>query len=210
MGSRGALPPAARGRTVRLVLAQPAPALTSGPALLIDNMLRAAGVIVLVGFAVFVAADGRVAARAAVVVSLLCLVLGASVLFSGIWSPFRDRWAMAAAAVVTAASALNIYRRRDVWTRIQGISTKVIVGAGRLRLNYWTETFDLRREAEQHRLALRGHVRRPDLDSGRPRGRAGTALPCAPSCGRTAGGAAARSAVPPDGARAGGAPGTPE
>jgi hypothetical protein len=125
-------------------LAQPAPALTTGPALLIDNMLRAAGVIVLVGFAVFVAADGRVAARAAVVVSLLCLVLGASVLFSGIWSPFRDRWAMAAAAVVTTASALNIYRRRDVWTRIQGISTKVIVGALTVAavpaFTFWTET----------------------------------------------------------------------
>jgi lysylphosphatidylglycerol synthetase-like protein (DUF2156 family) len=125
-------------------LAQPAPALTTGPALLVDNLLRAACVIVLVGFAVFVAADGRVAARAAVVVSLLCLVLGASVLFSGIWSPLRDWWAIAAGAIVSATSAVNIYRRRDVWTRIQGLSRKITLGALTAAavpvFNFWTET----------------------------------------------------------------------
>ena len=85
--------------------------------------------------------------------------------------------------------------------------------AGRLRPDVRDVVrVDLSREAEQRRLALLRHGRR------RRDGRLGAGLeiererrfPCAPSCGRTAGGAAARSSVSSDGARAGGAPGTPE
>jgi hypothetical protein len=124
--------------------AQPEAALSNGPALLIDNLLRALAVIVAACFATVVFAKEGLASRAAFVGSAVCVLLGAAVLFAGLWSPFRDPGAMAGAALATALAALNLYRRRRVWTGIKGLSTKILIGvltaAAVPAFNFWSET----------------------------------------------------------------------
>ena len=126
------------------LLAQPEAALSNGPALLIDNLLRALAVVVAAGLVTVVLAQDGLAARAAFVASAACALLGVAVLFAGLWSPFRDWWAMAGAAFATAAAGVNLYRRRRVWRGIKGLSTKVLIGvvtvAAVPAFNFWSET----------------------------------------------------------------------
>jgi hypothetical protein len=103
-------------------------ALTNGPALLIDSLLRVLAVAALASVPVIVFAETAVAARTAVVASALCLLVGISVLFSGLWTPFRDWWAMAGAAIACATAALSLYQLRDAWSHIK-ITTSRVVGA---------------------------------------------------------------------------------
>jgi len=119
-------------------------ALTNGPALLIDSLLRALAVIALATAVVVAVAEPPTAARAAVVASELCLLIGVAVLFSGLWTPFRDWWAMAGAAVVTAAATWNLYRLRHLWSGLKATTTKLVVGvltvAAVPAFNFWAET----------------------------------------------------------------------
>ena len=125
-------------------VAQPEVALSNGPALLIDNLLRALAVVVAAGFATVVFAQDRLAARAAFVASAACVLLGVAVLFAGLATPFRDWWAMAGAAAATAAAGVNLFRRRSVWKGIKGLSSKVLIGVLTVAavpvFNFWAET----------------------------------------------------------------------
>ena len=103
-------------------------ALTNGPALLIDSLLRVLAVTALASVPVIAFAETSVAARTAVVASALCLLVGVSVLFAGLWTPFRDWWAMGGAMTACATAALNLYVLRGVWTSIK-ITTSRVVGA---------------------------------------------------------------------------------
>jgi hypothetical protein len=124
--------------------AQPEAALSNGPALLIDNLLRALAVVAAAGFVTVLFAQDRLASRAAFVASAACVLLGVAVLFAGLWTPFRDGWAMGGAAVATAAAGVNLYRRRTVWKGIKGLSSKVLIGvltvAAVPAFNFWAET----------------------------------------------------------------------
>ena len=125
-------------------VAQPEAALSNGPALLIDNLLRALAMIAAVGTVTVVLAQDRVAARAAFVASAACVLLGVAVLFAGLATPFRDWWAMAGAAAATAAAGVNLFRRRSVWKGIKGLSSKVLIGVLTVAavpvFNFWAET----------------------------------------------------------------------
>jgi hypothetical protein len=103
-------------------------ALTNGPALLIDSLLRVLAVAALASAPVIAFAESPVAARTAVFASALCLLVGISVLFAGLWTPFRDWWAMAGAALASATATLNLYRLRGIWSVIK-ITTSKVVGA---------------------------------------------------------------------------------
>jgi hypothetical protein len=127
-----------------LFVAQPESALSNGPALLIDNLLRALALITLTGAITVVLAQDRLAARAAFVASAACLLLGVAVLFSGLWTPFRDWWSMAAATVATAAAGVNVVRLQRVWTGVKGLTSKVVIGVLTVAavpvFNFWAET----------------------------------------------------------------------
>ena len=103
-------------------------ALTNGPALLIDSLLRVFAVTALASVPVIAFAETGVAARTAVVASAMCLLVGVSVLFAGLWTPFRDWWAMAGAGIACATAALSLYQLRGVWSHIK-ITTSRVVGA---------------------------------------------------------------------------------
>jgi len=125
-------------------LPQPTPSPSPGPALLIDILLRTAAVVAFLCFAMFLVGHDPAASWAAIVVALLCAVLGTSVLFSGIWSPFVDWVVMAAAAAVTAASTFVLYERRRVWSAHRdtwkGVAVAVLTAAAVPAFNFWTET----------------------------------------------------------------------
>ena len=71
-------------------VAQPEAALSNGPALLIDNLLRALAMIAAVGTVTVVLAQDRVAARAAFVASAACVLLGVARPANRTATPFRD------------------------------------------------------------------------------------------------------------------------
>jgi hypothetical protein len=117
---------------------------TNGPALLIDSLLRALAVVALALAVVVLVAETSVAARAAVAASALCGLVGTAVLFSGLWTPFRDWWALAGAAIAAAAALLNLYRLRQVWSGVKGVAGKVTAAvfttAAVPLFTFWSET----------------------------------------------------------------------
>ena len=119
-------------------------ALTNGPALLIDNLLRVLAVTALASVAVIALAETAVAARTAVVASVLCLLVGVAVLFSGLWTPFRDWWAMAGAAIAAGTATLNLYYLRRVWSDIKITTSKVVAAvlttAAVPAFTFWSQT----------------------------------------------------------------------
>lgn len=123
---------------------QPEVAASSGPALLIDNLLRGLAVLAVAGTVTAACAEDALAARAAFVASAACLLLAVAVLFSASSTPLRDWTTLGVAGVATAAAATNLIRRRRVWKGIRGGAGKVLAGVLTLAavpaFNFWAET----------------------------------------------------------------------
>jgi hypothetical protein len=141
---------------------------TNGPALLIDSLLRALAVVALALAVVVAVAETSVAARAAVAASALCALVGVSVLFSGLWTPFRDWQALAGAAIAVAAAILNLYRLRQVWSGFKITTNKVVAGvlttAAIPAFNFWAETSFLPSQNAASLELVTGAVVQQDLE----------------------------------------------
>ena len=127
-----------------LFVAQDEPALSTGPALLIDNLLRAASLLALASVVVLAIAREDLARWASAVASLTVLVLGGAVVMSGLWSSRRDLPVVALAVLATVSAGINLWVHRDsragVKTRMSKGLAALLAIAAVPAFNFWAET----------------------------------------------------------------------
>jgi len=123
---------------------QQEPILATGPALLIDNVLRAASFIAIAATGVVLIASENIAQRAGIVASLAILILSGAALTSGFWSPNRSYGVLALAAVALLLAACNLWLGRTAWGGFKaplGKATAALLGVAAVPLfSFWAET----------------------------------------------------------------------
>lgn len=138
---------------------QPEPALSTGPALLMDNVLRAASLLALVSVVVLLIARDDIAEPASVVASAAVLLLAGAVLTAGLWSSARDPWMLTLAVVALLLSAWNAWLHVGAWADMKVTATKgtaaLLAVAAVPAFNFWAETSYL---PSSNRVALVGSV----------------------------------------------------
>jgi hypothetical protein len=123
---------------------QDEPALSTGPALLIDNLLRAASLLALASVVILLIAQEDIAQRASAVASITVLALSGAVITSGIWSPRRDSLMVALAVLATVLAAYNIWLQREAGSGLKTTATKNVAAllaiAAVPAFTFWAET----------------------------------------------------------------------
>jgi hypothetical protein len=123
---------------------QPQPLPPTGPALLIDGLLRAAAVVVAISFVVLLSAREDAADTAHAIAAVLCLALAVSVLAVGLWSSNRDWRVILLSAVASLCSLASLWRRRAAWAALRHPSRQAALGvvavAAVPAFTFWQET----------------------------------------------------------------------